>query len=350
MGVDGFRLDIFNVIYKDAGYRDNPFSLKIAPAENDPSGYFQEMKDNLNQPQSIRFAKELRSLCDEFGERMLLGEIGGKQDLLRIYMGEQANNGLGLVFDFGMLRFKFTAEYFRKLLEDIEFQFPPPFMPVYVFSNHDRRRSMDRLGGDLRKAKLLHMLQLTVRGVPCIYYGEEIGMTNLRLPFRSALDPIPHKFKFIPRFVFDRMGTTINRDEVRTPMQWDERHHAGFSKAERTWLPIHPNYREVNVEKESVQAGSLLNTIRALLKIRSSERVLREGSLCLMDGLPKGILGYHRHHKAETLGILMNFTDQPRLLTMKYRECLFKVAATVEKKTLKFGSFEQGIEKRSPLS
>ncbi|MBM3126904.1 MAG: alpha-glucosidase, partial [Chloroflexi bacterium] len=281
MGVDGFRLDIFNVIYKDAGYRDNPFSLKIAPAENDPSGYFQEMKYNLNQPQSIRFAKELRSLCDEFGERMLLGEIGGKQDLLRIYMGEQANNGLGLVFDFGMLRFKFTAEYFRKLLEDIEFQFPPPFMPVYVFSNHDRRRSMDRLGGDLRKAKLLHMLQLTVRGVPCIYYGEEIGMTNLRLPFRSALDPIPHKFKFIPRFVFDRMGTTINRDEVRTPMQWDERHHAGFSKAERTWLPIHPNYREVNVEKESVQAGSLLNTIRALLKIRSSERVLREGSLCL---------------------------------------------------------------------
>ena len=114
------------------------------------------------------------------------------------------------------------------------------------------------LGNDVRKAKLLHLLQLTVRGVPCMYYGEEIGMTNLKLPFATALDPIPQKFKSIPRFVFDLLGMTINRDEVRTPMQWSAEKNAGFSSAEKTWLPIHPNYDAFNVEKESKDENSLL--------------------------------------------------------------------------------------------
>ena len=95
-------------------------------------------------------------------------------------------------------------------------------MPVYVFSNHDRARSISRLRNDIRKAKSLHLLELTVRGVPCMYYGEEIGMTNAKIAFAQALDPIPHKFQSIPRFVFDMLGMTLNRDEVRTPMQWNK--------------------------------------------------------------------------------------------------------------------------------
>ena len=333
MGADGFRLDIFNVIFKDAEFKDNPFSFKITPSENDPSGYFQEMKNNLNQPESVQFARELRRMCDGFGEKMLLGEIGGKRPLLRKFLGEEVNDGLGLIFDFGMLNFRFTAEYFRDLIQDIERHFPHPFTPVYVFSNHDRRRSMHRLGGDLRKAKLLHMLQLTVRGVPCMYYGEEIGMMNLPLPFKSALDPIPHKFRFIPRFIFDLMGTTINRDEVRTPMQWDDSRNAGFSEAEQTWLPVHGNYVEVNAEKGRQKEGSLLNTFRELLKIRRVERTLREGFLELLDDLPKEVLGYQRNLDGETLLILLNFSGRPRSLGLKYRECIFRLSAGEEGKT-----------------
>jgi len=77
-----------------------------------------------------------------------------------------------------MLTFEFSAKYFRELIEDIENQYPDPFMPVYVFSNHDNRRSIKRLANNVQKAKLLHLLQFTVRGVPCLYYGEEIGMTD----------------------------------------------------------------------------------------------------------------------------------------------------------------------------
>jgi alpha-glucosidase len=324
-GVDGFRLDIFNVIYKDAKFRDNPFILQLTPTETNPSGFFQEAKYTLNQAENFDFAKELRGVCDEFGERILLGEVSGNKPTLRRFLGDDINNGLGLVFDFEMLNFKFAADYFSQLIANIESHFPDPFMPVYVFSNHDKRRSLHRLGGGLQKARLLALLQLTVRGVPCMYYGEEIGMTNHNISFDSALDPIPHKFKYVPRFIFDLLGLTINRDEVRTPMQWDGTRNAGFSSAEKTWLPVHENYNAINVEVENREENSLLNVIRALLKIRKSERALREGSLEILKGLPEGVLGYARETDEEKIVILLNFNEQIESLQMEFSECLLKL-------------------------
>ena len=311
-GVDGFRLDIFNVIYKDAGFRDNPFSPRVVPTDEDPSSFFQEPRYTINQPESFAFACEFRSVCDEFGEKLSLGEVNGGRTIIRKFLGEKTNNGLTLVFDFEMLNFKFTADYFRQLLREMEEHYPAPFMPVYVFSNHDKHRSMHRLGNHIRKAKLLVMLQLTVRGVPCMYYGEEIGMTNSSFPFAKALDPIPHKFRFVPRFVFDALGVLINRDEVRTPMQWDGRQNAGFSSAPQTWLPVHENHKTVNVEKQQSEESSLLNTVQALLKIRQRERCLQEGSLEILESLPKGVLGYCRILEGKKLFVLLNFDEQEK--------------------------------------
>ncbi len=339
-GVDGFRLDIFNVIYKDAEFRDNPFSFKLIQTEDDPSGFFQEAKYTLNQPESFEFARELRSVCDEFGEKILLGEVSGNRQIIRRFLGDETNNGLGLIFDFEMLSFKFTADYFRRLIQNIETHFPDPFMPVYVFSNHDRRRSINRLGDDLQKAKLLAMLQLTVRGVPCMYYGEEIGMTDLKQPFNSALDPIPHKFKPIPRLVFDLLGLLINRDEVRTPMQWDETRNAGFSSAEKAWLPVHGNYKEINVERENREKDSLLNVIRTLAKIRKSRVSLREGSLELMNNLPDGVLGYTRKLGDEKIIVLLNFDEQAKEFPFEYSERIFKLSDQdeIRDKTIQLGA------------
>ncbi len=325
-GVDGFRLDIFNVIYKDAEFRDNPFSFKLIPTEDDPSGFFQEAKYNLNQPESFEFAKELRSVCNEFGDRILLGEVSGDRSIIRKFLGDKINNGLGLVFDFEMLSFEFSANYFRKLIERIEAHYPNPFMPVYVFSNHDRRRSINRLGDDLRKAKLLAMLQLTVRGVPCMYYGEEIGMTDLPQPFATALDPIPHKFTFIPRFIFDFLGLLINRDEVRTPMQWDEMRNAGFSSAEKTWLPIHTNYNKINVKREINDKDSLLNLTRRLLSIRNRELSLQEGSLNLLSGLPSSVLGYERKFENKKVTVLLNIDEREKEFSFEFSECIFTLS------------------------
>lgn len=325
-GVDGFRLDIFNYIFKDAEFRNNPLSYKLIPGENDSSGFFQQAKYTVNLPESFEFAKEFRSVCDEFGPTLSIGEVSGGSEIVRRFLGEETNNGLTLVFDFGMMNFSFTAGYFQHLIEEMERQYPHPFMPVYVFSNHDKRRSMDRLGGDLRKARLLHMLQLTVRGVPCLYYGEEIGMTNRKIPFSKALDPIPHKFKFVPRFLPDILGITINRDEVRTPMQWDGTRNSGFSSSLNTWLPLHANHREINVEKESGDESSLLNTIRTLLNIRKQERAFQEGTLELMTGLPKGVLGYRRVLHDQAFTILLNFDGRATKFQTAAQDTIFQLS------------------------
>ncbi|GAB4499590.1 MAG: alpha-glucosidase [Anaerolineales bacterium] len=331
-GVDGFRLDIFNTIYKDAEFRNNPFTFKLAPTPDDPSGFFQKAKYSQDQPESFELAKELRKVTEEFGERLTVGEITAKRSIVRKYAGDEKNDGLTLAFDFEMLEFKFTAAYFRRLIGDIEKHFHPPFMPVYVFSNLDKRRSIHRLGDDIRKAKLLHMLQLTVRGVPCIYYGEEIGMSNMKLPFKTALDPIPHKYTFAPRFIFDWLDITVNRDEVRTPMQWDGTRNAGFSSAEKTWLPVHPNYADVNTEKENANPGSLLNTIKSLMKFRNENPAIREGLLEFVEGLPTEVLGYKRKFKEQELMVLLNFSEKAKDVNLKFQETAYRLTVQDEAK------------------
>ena len=310
--VDGFRLDIFNSIYKDAKFRNNPFSFRLLPNDTGSSRFFQETKYTINQPKSVQFAHELRSLCDQYGDKMLLGEVSGPRNVIRKFMGSEKNDALGLVFDFGMLTFDFSAKYFRELIEDIENQYPDPFMPVYVFSNHDNRRSIKRLANNVQKAKLLHLLQFTVRGVPCLYYGEEIGMTDGKIPITQALDPIPREFRFIPHLVFDLLGMTINRDEVRTPMQWDASRNAGFSSAETTWLPVNADYQSVNVEIEAGATYSLLNTIRELQKIRKQYPVMESGSLevKINDKVPDHVLMFRRTSGKHEILVVMNFNKK----------------------------------------
>jgi glycosidase len=222
-----------------------------------------------------------------------------------------------------MMNFKFTAGYFRHLIEEMEKQYPQPFMPVYVFSNHDKHRSIKRLNNDLRKAKLLHMLQLTVRGVPCMYYGEEIGMTDAKFPFATALDPIPHKFKFVPRFIFDALGILINRDEVRTPMQWNTTKNAGFSSADKTWLPVHENYCRRNVASQDAHKTSLLNTIRGLMEVRNQERIFQEGTLELIENIPEPILGYRRVLGKDRLLIVLNFDEKEKEFSTEATQVMF---------------------------
>lgn len=325
-GVDGFRLDIFNVIFKDAAFRDNPRSFRLMPSEDNPASFFQEPKYTANQPENFGFAREFRKLCEEFGEKLSIGEVSGGREIIRKFLGEATNNGLTLVFDFEMMDFKFTADYFGRLLREMERHYPEPFMPVYVFSNHDRHRSMSRLGNDVRKAKLLTMLQLTVRGVPCTYYGEEIGMTDSKFAFTGALDPMPHKFRLVPRFVFDMLGMLINRDEIRTPMQWNSTQNAGFSSAPKTWLPVHENYRAINVEKQSAEPGSLLNVVRALLRLRQQEKCIQEGSLELLENLPRGVLGYSRILENRRILVLLNFEDHEKEVQIENSGTLFSLS------------------------
>ncbi len=168
-GVDGFRLDIFNAIYEDSTFTNNPFCFKILPDEENPNGFFQEAKYNINNPESFQFAIELRKTMDETGIKFLIGEVFGEANTLKKYCNYDGKPGLNCVFLFKTLGTAMKAKTYHNLVALFESNFPTPYLPTYVFSNHDRKRSISRLKNNVEKAKLLTLFQFTVRGIPFTY-------------------------------------------------------------------------------------------------------------------------------------------------------------------------------------
>lgn len=327
-GVDGLRLDIFNALYKDASFADNPGSLRMLPSEDNPEGFFQRPIHTIDHRDTIAFSRELRALINSYSdpERFVVGEVMGSMAMLREYVGPEAE-GLHLVFMFAGMRARFTAAGFRKLIADAESTFPAPLQPAWVFSNHDRPRAIFRLGDDVRKARLLATLQLTVRGVPFIYYGEELGLSHMTIPARQALDPIAERFRWIPGFVaraMRRHGMLINRDECRLPMPWTAGPNAGFTTAAAPWLPLHPDSAAISVERQTGDPGSLLTLYRRLLRLRREHPALHGGSLDLLpaDMHPRSVLAYWRIHTDAGGGptqwatVFLNFADEPVEVTL----------------------------------
>lgn len=285
-GVDGLRLDIFNALFKDASFQDNPFSWRPMPTEDNPHGFFQRHHHTIDHPDTIAFAQELRGVVDEFKDppRFLVGEVFGDAEMLKRYCGEGSKDGLHLVFLFKTLRMKHRARDVRRLVREFEEAFPDPFSPTYVFGNHDRPRSPRRQELHAERTKLRAALQLTVRGVPFIYYGEEIGMENHDMPLHEGLDPVATRFRLMPGWLvgwFRERGILLNRDECRTPMQWDASAHGGFSPegASPSWLRMHPRHVVTNVAAQEADPRSLLACYRELLGLRLQQRALQEGIL-----------------------------------------------------------------------
>ena len=310
-GVDGFRLDIFNCIIKDADFKNNPFSLMhIIPSEDFPGGNFQIRKYSLNQEENFELAKELRNVIDEFQhpERLLLGEVFGKNEVKKKYLGEN-NDGLHLIFLFDILFFKFQADFFRKKILEYEEHYPFPYSPTIVFSNHDQLRSIKRIGNKLEKAKLLALLQYTMRGVPTVYYGEEIGMTNGNIPIKIGKDPIAKTFSWVPQFVANLLPVAINRDVCRTPMQWNNtQKNAGFSSANSTWLPVNNDVENRNVLQQKNEKTSLLNVYQTLNRLRKENNAIHSGNIEIINTGNKNILAFLRTCEDEKLLVLLNFS------------------------------------------
>jgi glycosidase len=322
-GVDGFRLDIINAIYESESLQNNPFSLNLLPSETSERSFFQSRIHTINHPDTFYFVKELRRVVDEYSEpeRFLVGEIAAPLDVLRRYCGDQIDrtrtDGLHLTFLFQSLSADFSASSFRSLITRYEQQFSEPYVPTWVFSNHDQMRQISKLRGNVDKAKIIAVLQLTARGVPFVYYGEEIGMLNHRLPLKTAQDPVAQKFSWIPQFLVNiiaRAGhLSLNRDDCRTPMQWDSSLNGGFCSDDiRPWLPIARGRETINVETEASSPESLMQCFRNLLWLRRRTPALHSGSVRLMKPTryEKSILAYERRHSKQVVQIWLNFSNR----------------------------------------
>lgn len=321
-GVDGLRLDIFNAIFKDPSYADNPLSWRAIPSEESPHGFFQRHLHTIDHPDTIAFARELRAVVDAVPgpPRFLVGEVFGDARSVRRYCGEAAD-GLHLVFLFQTLGARFSARSIQALVEAIERAFPEPFQPTYVFGNHDRPRFMHRMGADHEKAKLMATLQMTVRGVPFVYYGEEIGMVNHDIPLHEGLDPVAARFSFVPQRLawwLRRHGILMNRDECRTPMQWNASPTAGFTTG-TPWLPVHPRRANANVAAQEHDPASLLSCYRALLALRREVPALQAGDLTWIDA-PRDVVAYRRRLGSSVADVYLSFASRPVAVTLAAHE------------------------------
>jgi alpha-glucosidase len=312
-GVDGFRLDILYAIYEDEQLKDDTFSWAFLPSDKTTASLFTAHKYDLNLPETYDFAMELRKVVDEYQpERILLGEVFGGIEEIRKYYGPE-NNGLQMAFLFEFTSTPFRPDKYAEVIGRIEKALPPPYTPTYVYSNHDRKRFINRLGNNSDKAKIAATMQLTLRGVPIIYYGEEIGMPESHFDLGTSLDPIGRKYAWVPGWLTRLLGLSLTRDGCRTPMQWDDTPNSGFSSNPDAtpWLRVSDTYKEINVARESQDPDSLFNCYRRLLNIRKENAALVSGSFELLDlgPLKNRCLAYRRVMEGREVDIYLNFSN-----------------------------------------
>lgn len=306
-GVDGFRLDAINWLGKDRRWPNNPFRLGLR-------GYSrQEHRHDRDQPLGHEVLKELRTLVSGNPDVVLIGEAsadtpGGPSSFYGNGFDE-----LHMLFDFRLLKSSWQAERFGRLLEAGDQAIPHGGWPTVVFSNHDQPRHIDRYGinGDAdRRAKAAAVLLFTLRGTPFLYYGEELGMRNAPLRYRDLRDPYTKRF----------WPFRIGRDPARTPMQWDGSTHSGFSTG-RPWLPVSPNYRELNAVGEAANPASLLNLYRRLIRIRKAFPALSHGTYRPIAAVPADCLVFLREDASSSkphsdMLVAVNFSSAARAVAL----------------------------------
>jgi alpha-glucosidase len=299
-GVDGFRVDVIARMIKDEMLRDDPPNAEWRPGM-DPYRALTHTY-STNRPEVHSIIRSMRSVLDSYSDRMMVGELYLPLPELVKYYGEHGDEA-HLPFNFELISAPWDPGYIRKFAEDYERALPHAAWPNWVLGNHDRHRVATRLGH--AQARVAHMLLLTLRGTPTLYYGDELGMTDVEIPPDKVQDPWE---KNVP-------GMGLGRDPERTPMQWDSGHNAGFSTAD-PWLPLSAGYRYVNVDVEREDPDSMLHFVRSLLSLRRHTPALTIGGWRSVHPEPKGALAYVREHDHEQVLVALNFTGDDLTLDL----------------------------------
>ncbi len=255
-GVAGFRIDVAHGLYKDAALRDNP---SIPPGQLIGGNGGQEQRYSANRPETHAVFRSWRKIAGQYEPpKLLLGETA-VPDVERLagYYGQ--DDELQLAFNFPFMVAGFTVPELSKVVRETLGQLPAGTVPVWTMSNHDISRFTTRwCSGDDTKAALALTILLTLPGAIVIYYGDEIGMTDVDIPLELQRDDM---------FLGGRGGHP-SRDRARTPMQWDPSVSGGFTAAGVTpWLPL-GDLSPHNVADQREDPGSLLSLCRQLMTIR----------------------------------------------------------------------------------
>lgn len=294
-GVDGFRVDVMWHMVKDDQLRDNPpnpdYQQHMATYEQLLPYY------STDQPLVHDIVHMMRSLLDEYNERMMIGEIYLPIHKLVTYYGND-NNGAHLPFNFQLLSLPWHAREIGAAIDLYEGSLPPHGWPNWVLGNHDQPRITSRVG--LQQARVAAMLLLTLRGTPTIYYGDEIGMTDVPIPFDEVQDPqglnMPDK--------------NLSRDPSRTPMQWDAQDFAGFSNT-KPWLRVDKSYKRINVSIQKNDEHSMLQLYRKLISLRQEHESLKAGRYIPVHADPQLLSFIRDVEGSRRFLVVLNLSHKP---------------------------------------
>jgi alpha-glucosidase len=306
-GIAGFRIDVAHGLYKDAMLRDNP------PADGDGplAGRFGlRAVYNENRPEVHGLYRHWRGVADGYDPpRLLLGEtwVGDVAQLASFYGHDDE---LQLAFNFPLVFAKFGADDLAAVVGRTLDALPAGSCPVWTASNHDVDRFPSRwCGGDRAKIRLALLVLATLPGTLVLYYGDEIGMTDVMVP---------------PELSRDTLGGTSarpSRDRARTPMPWDGTPTAGFtSPGVAGWLPV-GDPAGCNVAAQRADPSSVLTFCRELLALRRE----RAGRASMDYERLAGPAGVWRYVAGE-LEVAANFTGQPTTLAEPPGQVLLSTA------------------------
>jgi glycosidase len=303
-GVDGFRIDVLWHLLKAADFPDNPPNPAYRPGMGEMHRLLQ--RHSTDQPEVHGIAAAMRDIADSYGarglgERVLIGEIYLPVDRLMHYYGRE-RLGVHLPFNFQLIDTPWEARALAAVIADYETALPLAGWPNWVLGNHDRPRVATRRGQ--AQARVAAVLLLTLRGTPTLYYGDELGLSDVAIESSQVQDPRELR----------EPGLALGRDPVRTPMPWDERANAGFT-TNKPWLPLNADWPTRNVARMTEDSHSILTLYRRLLVLRRDCLALSIGDFVLLD-VEGDILAYARRHGEERLIVALNLGEQPHRLQL----------------------------------
>jgi oligo-1,6-glucosidase len=323
-GVDGFRMDVINMISKDPALPDGHLPVDVAYADGSASF--------IDGPRIHEFLHEMYQQVFKGRDALLtVGEMPGVTVQEAIRYTDPAREELDMVFQFDHVWADRGPDPWRLLhppltaLKAIFGRWQAGLAEVgwnsLYWNNHDQPRVVSRFGDDgafrVESAKMLGTVLHLHRGTPYVYQGEELGMTNA--PFRTiedfrdieALGQYAQAVTLEGRSIEDVLTVlrARGRDNARTPMQWDSSPHAGFTTG-TPWLPVNPNYTKINAAAAVADPDSVFHHYRKLIELRHAEPAVVEGDFTMLLPNDERLYAFTRRLDRTELLVIGNFSAE----------------------------------------
>ncbi|GGI46042.1 oligo-1,6-glucosidase [Agromyces flavus] len=321
-GVDGFRMDVINLISKHPHLPDGP--VRAGRRHGDGGAFY------VGGPRLHEFMQEMhREVFDGRDGLITVGETPGVTLDEAILFTDPARREVDMVFQFEHVGLDHGVSKFRpRKLEPGELAASLAKWQVGLhetgwnslyLENHDQPRSVSRFGdaevhwysSATALATMLHLL----RGTPYVYQGQELGMTNA--PF-SVIDEYRDVESLNAYAEEVASGTAVadalsglslmSRDHARTPVQWDASPNAGFTTG-TPWLAVNPNHDRINAAAQVGDPGSVLEYYRQLIVLRHERPVVAHGDFEAVDAGHPAIFAFERVHDGERLLVVVNLSS-----------------------------------------